>query len=175
MPRVKDLVSRSKTPRQWELRPDAGPHVHKDAEGNRVIYEPGEVVEDERDLDAMFPSKFVEVGKTKGPIKKHSKLKAANAFLDEEKDEDEVEVPDVSDDEDSDSDEEEAEHKPLGKDVTAKFPLAAKSDLKVFKTGKGKDVEYIVADADEPDTAISDGLKKLKAVEKFLKDYRKGN
>lgn len=186
----------SEKKRQWELKHGCGPHRHLDEEGRRIAYEPGEVIHDSRDLDAMFPHKFNELGVTKAKKekKKKSKLVKDRSFerVPSRTDEEHVtskevqdEVDDETDDDDDTTTEEEGDEEndetlvksKFGKDVTGEFDLAAKSDLKVFAKKGKKGTSYTVVDADELDKPLNakkDKLKSSAKVEKFLRDYRKG-
>lgn len=152
--------------REWELIQNAGDHKHRHEDGTQVVYESGEVIIDSRDLKSMFPNKFRELGKAEEEKqkKKKSKLKAAVAAR-------QIQVlDDDADDEERDATLEESSQ--FGKDVTAEYPHAAKSDLKVFKSDDG---EYTVVDADDLDSPLNkEALKRGKNVDQWVKDYRLG-
>lgn len=164
--------------RQWELQPNVGVHVHRHEDGTRVAYEAGEVIHDHRDLDAMFPNKFAEIGVSKPQTKKKvSKIKssphlAAQQAVDLEKVDDEADdADDVVETSTEEADTEEVESA-FGEEVTASFPAAAKADLKVFFDKKKK--VHTVVDSDTPDKPLGKALKKPKNVEKWIKTYLKG-
>lgn len=165
-----------------------------------ISWEPGEVIESDKELALAFPCKFKELGVTKdvtkkgadrekgvvgiendsNTAKKHKKGTGEDSDEKEQKpigiEEEEEEEEDDGDGEVDDGTEDDGTEKAkskLGKDVSGDFESAVKADLKVFKK-KGKK-GFVVADADEPDKALSKKpLADKKAVEKFVSDYRKG-
>jgi len=175
--------------RQFELKAQSGPHVDRST-GDKIVYEPGEVIHSEKDLCEMFPHKFIEIGVSKRATikKKKSKLRPSEAEPTSLNDEDEEkihkkqlkakqeEIDDEDDDDDTDTEETSEDesapkkHKKFGKDITEEFETAVKADLKVF-TKNGK---FYVVDSDNPDKVLPHGkLKSHKLVSKFLHDYQK--
>jgi len=180
--------------RQYELKAGCGPHLERDSEsGEQLKYEPGDVIHTDRDMKALFPHKWRELGINKPATPKN--LKGRERTSEEEEDDRDKkqliadkkalkeegsngnEVPDDEDedeDEDEDLDDGEDEAAPVkskfGKDVTKKFEAATKADLKVFYSKKKG---HTIVDSDEPGKLLAQ-REKAKDVEKWLADYRKG-
>lgn len=180
--------------RQWELKGDSGPHIHKNEDGDKIVYEPGEVIHTHKDLGTLFPCKFIELGiSKKATLKKKSKLRdddepekpRRKKAKETEEEPTKVEEDDEIDDEDDEEEEEEEEDtttedepappprsKKYGKDVTKDFEIAVKADLKVFKSKKKG---FSVVDNDTSKAIkTKKPLKTVSQVDKFLSDYKKG-
>jgi len=148
----------------FRLKEGCASHVEKD-----VTYEPGEIIESDSDLVALFgPEKFescsgipTQPDEDKTLERKKSVEEAAEAGVED------VAPPD---DDDDDEDDEvvslfEIESK-LGENVTADFAKAEAADILVLKRGS----HYYVADTDMPDRKlVSRALTKTK-LNKWLKD-----
>lgn len=138
----------------FKLKPKAGSHAERDADGNPVVHTAaeGRVFETDNDLCKMFPNKFdlVEVGPDK---KVASPTSSVDEKVGSEPPQKETKKP-----------------SPFGRDVTDKYPTAGKDDLRVFQDGDA----FTVVEADDPEKALNASpLKKdgKGGVEAFVKKY----
>lgn len=175
--------------RQFELKSGCGPHVEKNSDGEKVKYEPGEVIHSDKDYCAIWPHKFKELGISKEATKKKKKTEeekdadeddsTVKKMLRENKkalkhenpdNEEDVEIEDEEEeiDEDEEVDETEVKSK-FGKDVSKDFEDLVKADLKVFSSKKKG---FTVVENDDPTKSL---VKKKKAedVEKWFAHRKK--
>jgi hypothetical protein len=135
----------------FKLKPKVGSHAETGQDGKVIHYRPedGHVFETDRDLVAMFPNKFerVHVPGDEGAEDEASPPKPKKESKPKK---DDAPPP-----------------KPLGRDVTKRFPKAAEEDFKVFSDGGA----FFVAEADEPTVALNEKPLKKKDVIPFIKEY----
>lgn len=141
-----------------------GEHRDKGPDGKEVVYLAGDVVESEHELDKLFVGKFV-----KNPTEEPKPKKGTRRAVDLEEDEDQPTQDKAEDAEDDAEEETEEEHhdEKEPKDVTERFDLAVKNDLKVFFAGKAEG--YTVKDGKS--VLNKKPLKTKAKVEKFLKEH----
>ena len=125
-------------------------HIH-----NGKSYQPGDVIEDDRDLAAMFPLKF-ELHQGPAPVAETAPKEV-------------LETQTASPDRDAASGASEGEAEPdaRGTDVTADFPQALEHGLNVFQSGTKKSPKFSVYDGDE---LLNDKPLKRADVDSFISE-----
>ena len=133
----------------YRLKPKCGLHRQRGANGEWVIYKPGDTVESDVDLTKVFKNKFEEVVSADRPT----------AVLN---------IPLPHKDDEGGGAEEASPPRPgdYGKEVTKDFPLADELGLRVYE----KYGWFTVVDPGDG-TVLNEKRLRKDAVEKFLREY----
>lgn len=158
----------------FRLKAGAGPHADK-KNGKDVVYRQGDLIESDRDLRELFPSKFVRVMGS-GEVVEYPKddlieLEPKQAGEEDIEVPDEIPAPKVlkTSLKASKKAEDSKTSASLGTNVTKKFPRAEEEDFSVFSKGG----EFFVTEADDPGKALNDQPLKKKDVQPFIEKYLK--
>lgn len=164
----------------YELLPGAGVHSLRgeDGDGNAVDVklQPGEQVKSKKNLVLLHPNKFVCVDDTiknykvkpppaDEPVRPTAPGKRDEALANDLSDPEETADADLESEDDEVEDELDADK--FGRDVTEDVDGAAEKDLKVFL----KDKHYLVFDAGDAETPVTDKPMTKGELTKFLKKY----
>lgn len=155
----------------------------RDGKTGEITKQVNPIVPSEKNLEELFGNtKFVEVLRNEVPPSIRAQAEKQTSLLEEQADKalggsDQDETPDVpavpieAGDEIKAAVEQGAKDiapPKRGRDVTNQFPLAVKSELKVYLKPGGK---YSIVDPDDNKTITSGGPIKKAKVEKFIEDY----